>query len=202
LIPVVNQPLSSNLYYAIKADGKRKGEAYASSKEEDKVLCCFCIPCIKDAKPRSFDHRDIYQQFQFSLAKTCNSHMLVAKSIAPDGHPPYFLRRTGWTMNGKTPKNFTLGEANGINSSLRARLPNFNFPVTQLLSEHVIVGKWYCPFMFINEGSNKERIKSSVFYEMTLEQRWDQVFYVDNQGNEEKKRLVRLGLMLLFRHEL
>ena len=25
LIPVINQPLSSNLYYAIKADGKRKG---------------------------------------------------------------------------------------------------------------------------------------------------------------------------------
>ncbi|XP_074274721.1 uncharacterized protein LOC141598827 [Silene latifolia] len=190
LIPVINQPLSSNLYYAIKADGRRKGEAYASSKEEDKITCCFCIPCIKDTKPRPFDPQDIYQQFQFSITKTCfNSNMLVAKSVAEDGHPPYFLRRTGWKINGKTPRNFTLNEVSGLNPSLRAHLPDFNFPISRQWSNPLVVGTWYCPFMFIIEGSEKERIKNSVFYEMTLEQRWERVFGVDNNGYGHEKKV-------------
>ncbi|KMT08389.1 hypothetical protein BVRB_6g140680 [Beta vulgaris subsp. vulgaris] len=187
LIPVINHPLSSNRYYAIKADGRRKGEAYASSKEEDKATCCFCIPYIKDEKPRSFDPADIYQQFEFSTTKTClNSNMLLAKSIASDGHPPYFLRRKGWTISGKSLKNSELKEARGIDSSLRAHLPDFNFPASQECSKSVIVGKWCCPFMFIKEGREKDQIKYSVFYEMTLEQRWERIFTADRNYSHGK----------------
>ncbi|XP_074274722.1 uncharacterized protein LOC141598828 [Silene latifolia] len=183
LIPVINQPLSSNLYYAIKADGKHKGETYANSKEEDVIINCCGIRSIKDAKPRSFDSQDIYQQFQFSTTTSTwrDSTTLLAKSFAPNGHPPHFLRRKAWTISGKTPRNFTLHEVSGLNTSLRAHLPDFNFPISQQCSTPpLVVGTWYCPFMFIIEGSEKERIKNSVFYHMTLEQRWERVFSVDN----------------------
>lgn len=187
LIPVINQPLSSNKYYVIKADGKRKGEAYASSKEEDKVTCCFCIPRIRDAKPRPFDPEDIYQQFEFSETKTCfNGNMLLAKSVPPDGHPPLFLRRKGWQMQAKSPKNFNLDEAQGIDSSLRAYLPDFNFPSSEECSKSVVVGKWYCPFMFIKEGREKDQIKNTTFYQMTLEQRWERIFAAERGYNQGK----------------
>ncbi|CAO2830084.1 unnamed protein product [Amaranthus hypochondriacus] len=187
LIPVINQPLSSNRYYTIKADGKLKGEAYASSKEEDEGTCCFCIPFIKDVKPKAFDPNDIYQQFEFSEKVGClGSTYLVAKSVAPDGHPPEFLRRKGWQMNAKKLKNSTLGEARGLDSSLRAHLPDFNFPLTQDCSKSVVVGKWYCPFMFVEDGRAKDQMKRSVFYVMTLEQRWERIFAAQNSYNQGK----------------
>ncbi|XP_074274720.1 uncharacterized protein LOC141598826 [Silene latifolia] len=183
LIPVINQPLSSNLYYAIKPDGKHKGETYASSKEEDVTILCCGIRSIKDAKPSSFDSQDIYQQFRFSTPTPTwrDPSTLLAKSFAPNGHPPHFLRRKAWTLCGKTPRNFTLREVSGLNPSLRAHLPDFNFPFSQqCCTPPLVVGTWYCPFMFIIEGTEKERVKNSVFYEMTLEQRWERVFSVDN----------------------
>lgn len=184
LIPVVNLPLWSNRYYAIKADGKHKGEAYSSSKEEDMGTCCFCFPRVRDVKPRPLDPTDIYQQFQFSVTKTwTNSNKLVVTSVARDGHPPSFLRREGWEIKGHTPKNFTLGEANGLNSSLRARLPDFNFPLSQESSNSLVVGRWYCPFMFIKEESEKDQIKNSMFYHMILEQRWERIFSTRNSSN-------------------
>ncbi|KAL2941328.1 putative 60S ribosomal protein L37-A [Bienertia sinuspersici] len=196
LIPVINQPLSSNRYYAIKSDwGKHKGLAYASSLEEDKVTCCFCIPCIRDVKPRPFDPDDIYQQFEFSVTKTClNSNMLIAKSMAAGGHPPSFFRRYGWEMKAKSLKNSTLGEAQGIDSSLRAHLPDFNFPSSQDCSKSVVVGKWYCPFIFIKDGKEKEQIKYSVFYEMTLEQRWERIFSTERSYGQGKVVSVEVAI--------
>lgn len=190
LIPVVNQPLSSNRYYAIKADRKRKGEAYASSKEEDMGTCCFFFPCVRDVKPRPFDPDDIYQQFEFSTKNTCtNSKMLVAKSVAPDGHPPRFLRRHGWKMSGQTPKNFIMGEAHGLDFALRARVPGFSFPLSQESSNSVVVGKWYCPFMFIKEGTEKDQVQISAFYEMTLEQRWERFYTTQNSYGQANKAI-------------
>ncbi|PSR84975.1 Protein of unknown function DUF1262 protein [Actinidia chinensis var. chinensis] len=187
-IPVLNQPLSSNRYYAIKPHGSRKGEAYACSKEEDMTTCCFC-QCIKDVKPRPFDPNDIYLQFEvFPYEAACSSGgMFVAKSVAPDGFPPYFLRRKGWEIYTKTPKTYELGEALGADISLRARLPEFGFPVSKQESEGVVVGKWYCPFMFVKDGPLRDQMKNSMFYEMTLEQRWENIFTCENnsygQGN-------------------
>lgn len=63
LILVLNQRLSSNLYYAIDAQGDHIGEAFTCSTEEDMVTCCFS-PQIKDVKQRPLDPQNPYQQFR------------------------------------------------------------------------------------------------------------------------------------------
>lgn len=147
--------------------------------------CCFCN-LVKDVKPRTLEPQDMYQQFEISLYQglcTPNGYF-TAKSVAPDGFPPYFLRRKGWRISTSTPQNFELGEASGLDASLRARLPDFNFPLHCKSSQPVVVGKWYCPFIFVKEGKVKDQAKMSVYYEMTLEQKWDQIFNCDNIYNE------------------
>ncbi|CAK9157341.1 unnamed protein product [Ilex paraguariensis] len=186
-IPVLNQPLSSNRYYAIMPHGTHKGEAYTCSKEEDKATCCFCRR-IRDVKSRPFNPNDIYQQYEIAPYETCCSTKgdFYAKSVAPDGFPPNILRRKGWKIYGRTPKNYKLSEAQGLNAALRARLPEFNFPLSYKCSEGIVVGKWYCPFIFVKEGILKDQIKRSMFYEMTLEQRWEQIFTCENNSSERK----------------
>uniref|UniRef100_A0A0D9X7S7 Uncharacterized protein n=1 Tax=Leersia perrieri TaxID=77586 RepID=A0A0D9X7S7_9ORYZ len=48
----------------------------------------------------------------------------------------------------------------------------------------IIVGRWYCPFMFIKEdgGVNqlKDQAKWCMFYEMTLEQNWKEIYSCEN----------------------
>ncbi|XP_057485834.1 uncharacterized protein LOC130772103 [Actinidia eriantha] len=152
------------------------------------ATCCF-EQSIKDVKARPFDPNDIYQQFEvFPHEAACFSGgMFVAKSIAPDGFPPYFLRRKGWEIYTKTPQTYELGEALGADISLRAHLPEFGFPVSKQESEGIVVGKWYCPFIFVKDGPFRDQMKNSMFYEMTLEQRWENIFTCENnsygQGN-------------------
>ncbi|XAR55878.1 hypothetical protein NMG60_11036110 [Bertholletia excelsa] len=186
LIPVLNQPLSSNLYYAIKPHGSHKGEAYACSREEDKSNCCFCT-CINDVRSRPLDPTDIYQQFEIVpyVAACSTDGRFYAKSVAPDGFPPHFLRRKGWQIYTGRPRNYELGEALGTNHALRARLPEFNFPVHCKTSEAIVVGKWYCPFMFIKDQTMtlRDQMKKTMFYEMILEQQWEQIFACENDFN-------------------
>ncbi|KAL3510914.1 hypothetical protein ACH5RR_030315 [Cinchona calisaya] len=186
-IPVLNLPLSSNRYYIIKPHGNHKGEAVTCSREEDKTTCCFCR-CVKDIKPRPFDPRNIYQQFEISVYETlcAGRGHFYAKSVAPDGFPPYFLRRKGWSVRTKTPKNYKLDEAPGLNAALRAKLPEFNFPPSYKSSEAVVVGKWYSPFMFIKDGVLKDQMKRSMFYQVTLEQKWEQLYSCQNTYQEGK----------------
>ncbi|KAK6116390.1 hypothetical protein DH2020_049852 [Rehmannia glutinosa] len=187
LIPVLNQPLSCNRYYAIVPHGRHKGEAITCSREEDKVTCCFCR-CIKDVKRRPLDPNNIFQQIEIvpyqSFWSTKGS--FFAKSIAQDGFPPYFLKLKGWTIKTKTPSNFKLDIAKGVDSKLRARLPNFNFSISRKSCEFVVVGKWYSPFVFVKEGTVKDQVKRSMYYELTLEQRWEQVFTCRNTTNDNR----------------
>lgn len=186
MIPVVNQPLSSNQYYAIRRSGKHKGEAHANSTEEDKGTC-LCFRYVRDKKPSSLDPEDIYQQFVICRSETmCGFGGFHAKSVAPDGYPPIFLMRNGWTLHGKTPKYFSLDDdAPGVNDSQRSKLPSLDFSIDRKSSDPVVVGKWYCPFMFIKDGEAGDQIKTSAFYEMTLQQRWEQVHACDNPANED-----------------
>lgn len=62
-IPVLNQPLSSNRYYAIRRQGKHQGQASTSSKEEDKATC-LCCTFVSDVKPRPLVPSDDYQQVE------------------------------------------------------------------------------------------------------------------------------------------
>ncbi|KAH7835792.1 hypothetical protein Vadar_029905 [Vaccinium darrowii] len=176
-IPVLNQPLSSNRYYVIKAQGSHKGEAYACSREKDMAENCFS-KVVRDVRPRPLDPNDTYQQFEIVRYKTKCCVRYSAKSVEPDGFPPHFLRISkGWTIFTKTPKTYELGEALGINTALRGRLPDFNSPL--------IVGKWYCPFVFVKEGNLKDQMKQSLFYEMTLERRWEKIFSCENSSSTQ-----------------
>ncbi|KAL8139522.1 hypothetical protein V2J09_005543 [Rumex salicifolius] len=198
MIPVINQPLSLNRYYVIKAHGSHKGNAYTSSKEEDISANCFMCKSIQDVKPRALNPQDTYQQFELSTHQSCtNKSSFLAKSVASDGFPPRFLRRQGWNINSKAPTTFfSLNEANGIDSALRTRLPSFDFSSSNGASEPVVVGKWYVPFMFIKEKTAKEQVKKSVFYEMTLEQRWERIFACENTDKQGKSDVVTMDVVV------
>ncbi|RYR79793.1 hypothetical protein Ahy_A01g004598 isoform D [Arachis hypogaea] len=188
-VPVLNQPLSSNCYYVIWRKGKHQGEACTSSTEEDMGTTCLCCNSVKDVKQRPLDPFNQYQQFQI-ITKRSGFH---AKSVAPDGIPPSFLRTKGWTVEASTPKNYNLEEALGLNQLLRGQLPPFDFPLSNDSSGSVVIGNWYCPFMFVKEGMElKDQMKRSVFYTLTLEQRWEKVLSMknSNMGSEGNGVLV------------
>ncbi|KAL3636145.1 hypothetical protein CASFOL_020692 [Castilleja foliolosa] len=187
LIPLLDQPLSSNRYYAIAPHGKHKGQAFTCSREEDMTTCCFCR-CVKDVKPKPLDPRNAYQQFEIAPyeALCAFRHSFFANSIASDGFPPYFLRRKGWTIDTKTPKTFKLDIAQGLDSKLRARHPEFDFSLSQRSSEPLVVGKWYSPFVFVKEGTLNDQVARSMYYEVTLEQRWEKIFTCRNSSNDTR----------------
>uniref|UniRef100_A0A7N0VCK3 Uncharacterized protein n=1 Tax=Kalanchoe fedtschenkoi TaxID=63787 RepID=A0A7N0VCK3_KALFE len=188
LIPVVDQPLSSNIYYAIHARGRHQGEAHTSSTEEDKKTC-LCFKFIHDVKSKPLEPSNPLQQFQlFRHPNGCSTYYgFESKSVSPDAFPPEFLRKKGWTVYAEKPKDFTLGEAHGVDPSLRRRLPVFEFSKGEKTSARVTVGKWVVPFMFVREGGMglKAQMKKSMYYEMSLEQRWERVFESENVGGSE-----------------
>ncbi|TXG64640.1 hypothetical protein EZV62_011634 [Acer yangbiense] len=188
-IPVLNQPLSSNLYYAIQPRGSHIGEAFESSTEEDKATCCFCS-FVSDIYPQPFDPKNHLQQFEIIPRRTRG--YFTAKSVVPDSFPPTFLRTKGWNLVTKTAHNLELQEAPGLNMELRSRLPDFdNFSLSnKQSSKPVIVGKWYIPFIFIKEGTLKDQMTRSMYYETTLEQRWEQIFECDNNNGHNKDNVV------------
>ena len=158
-------------------------KAYINSKINEGVKTSRSSNRTSCLEPRPLDPRSIYQRFQIRQIKWGS---FVAKSVASDGLPPKFLRRDGWELAASTPKEFQLSEAPGLNMALRARLPDFSFPLSQSCSEAVKVGKWYCPFMFIKEGKTLEdQMRNSTYYEMTLEQQWEQIFACESTYNED-----------------
>uniref|UniRef100_A0A2N9IFF0 Uncharacterized protein n=1 Tax=Fagus sylvatica TaxID=28930 RepID=A0A2N9IFF0_FAGSY len=187
-IPVLNQPLSSNRYYVIQQDGRRKGHAYANSKED--IRSCHGNTVIDDVKPKPLDPNNINQQFEIhKLEGTFLPFQgnFVGKSLTPDGIPPMLLKRKGWGVNTSTPHDFNLvDDAQGLDTALRARLPEFNVPLSSKSSQPIIVGKWYSPFMFISEGTLllKDQVSISMYYKVTLEQNWEQIFACENNENQ------------------
>ncbi|XP_074323930.1 uncharacterized protein LOC141660845 [Apium graveolens] len=151
------------------------GKAYACSKEEDMTTCCFCRH-VKDVKPRPFD--PYYKLQQFKVVKYETKGSFYAKFVAGGAFPPSFLRTRGWNISTKAPKNYRLGEALGLDSTLRARLPDLSFSINHKSSEAVVVGRWYCPFIFIKDGrlTSRDQMEKSMFYEMTVDQRWELIF--------------------------
>ncbi|KAJ7974219.1 DUF1262 family protein [Quillaja saponaria] len=182
-IPVPNQPLSSNRYYVIRAKGKYKGKASKCSREGDIVTCCF-TDILSDKGPKPFNLKDTYQIVKIHRHQ---SGGFFAKSVAPDGIPPKFLRRKGWRVRISSSCRPRLSEALGLDTSIRALLPDFNFPIYKEKSDSVLVGKWYCPCVFVREEKRlKYQMKKSMFYLITLEQWWEEIYScinVENGGN-------------------
>lgn len=143
------------------------------------TTCCF-LSQVNDVKPRPLDPHGIYQQFEITNYKTTGS--FYAKHVAQDGFSPYFLRVKGWHIRTETPRNYKLSNALGLDYNLRARLPDLTFSQLRDSSKAVVVGKWYCPFMFIKDGilMLRGQMEKSMYYEMTLEQRWELIFEADS----------------------
>ncbi|KAK7828345.1 hypothetical protein CFP56_030378 [Quercus suber] len=189
LIPVLNQPL----------------EACENSEED--MESCFCFKYASDVAPKPLDPNNIYQQFEIHPSEMgCDGRGgFVAKSITSDGIPPKFLRSNGWTVQTSTRSDFQLGYASGLNTSLRACLPKFNFLLSCTSSQPVIVGKWYSPFMFIKEGTLKDQMSTSTYYEVTLEQKWAQIFaceHNERQGNVVVVDVPPREMVLVFGREV
>ncbi|CAO2210896.1 unnamed protein product [Urochloa humidicola] len=172
-VPVPDQPLASNRYYAVIAKGKRKGLVRACSREEDMAACCFCR-CIRDVEPRPFDPADVYQQVEIVRRRR---GWFTARAVAADAFPSSILRHKYWEVYASKTKKFDLGEALGLGldaAALRSRqlavADGAAFPATA-------VGKWYSPFFLVKEGgvAPREQMERSAFYEVTLEQRWEPV---------------------------
>lgn len=112
----------------------------------------------------------------------------TAKSLA--GFAPKFLGRKGWKLVSSSSPGFDLtNDAHGLDSALRAHLPQFDFSLAGdgKSKPVVVVGKWYCPFMFIKEGAPKtlkDERNRSMFYEMTLAQTWELIFAKENDRNQ------------------
>ncbi|KAM6548232.1 hypothetical protein CsatB_019908 [Cannabis sativa] len=176
-IPVLNHPLSSNRYYAIVPHGDHTGKAYTNSKEKNMSTSCFSSNKVKDVKPMPLDPFDQNQQVEI----TCHNDYFSAKAIAAsDGFPINFLRKKHLIVR-MYPPYYKLRQALGLNAALRGALPLLNNDDSTTL----IVGKWYCPFMFVEEVMKlKDQVKRSMFYEMTLEQRWVRVSGCKKLENE------------------
>ena len=164
-------------------------EAFTSCKEDDLEAFCF-YNFAPETPPQPFDPLNVYQQLEISLhgrhLTPWGSEKFKAKSIAPDGFAPGFLgRKNGWKLTFSESSWFEIGEAEGVDAALRARLPDFDFPLANERSKPVVVAKWYCPFVFIKEGTPKtvkDEKRNYLFYEMTLEQNWELIYGKDNDN--------------------
>lgn len=181
-IPALGKPLSSNHYYVVRAHGRYKGKTCTCSKEEDMSTFCLCT-FIDDIKPSPFDHRNIYQQVEI----VPQNNRFRAVSVVSDGIPQRFLRRKGWRAYTSRPSHYSLKVVNGMNTSLRMQMPPLDFVIKTKFSPSLVVGKWYCPYIFVKEGERlKDQMKMSMFYEMTLEQYWEEIFTDENFFDDGK----------------
>ncbi|KAL6598540.1 hypothetical protein ACP70R_046239 [Stipagrostis hirtigluma subsp. patula] len=174
-VPVHDQPLASNRYYAVIATGKYKGLISTCSREEDVTTDCFCR-CIRNAEPRPFDPADVYQQMEIVQHRRGE---FTARAVADDGIPSTLYRGKYWKVYSSKSKKFDLVEAPGLDAALRSRQLAGATPLgdTFPAAATTTVGRWYCPFFLIKEGDvvPRQQMVRSAFYEVVLEQRWEPV---------------------------
>ncbi|XP_057813162.2 uncharacterized protein LOC131027188 [Cryptomeria japonica] len=186
-IPVLGKPISSHCYYVVRAEGKHKGLVETCSTEEDMRTFC-CCRCVKDVHPRAFQPTNSYQQMKIISSK---KYRFATKSIASDGFP-HFLRRTNWSVVTKEMRgnHGRLAHVGGENTELRAQFPPFDFSLLEKRPPIVIVGEWYCPFIFINElGTRLEDVKIQLmecpFYKMDLEKFWEEMYSIQGMTGKD-----------------
>lgn len=155
-------------------------KACTSRRECDITTCCF-RDMSTDKKPKPLNPKNTYQQF-----KILRHHAggFFAKSVAPGGLPPKFLRRKGWTVRCSGLNRLSPIDAPGLDSPARAPLPGFDFSAYNSRSPRVEVGKWLCPFPFVKERGigAKRQMRKSLLYTVTLEQCWEEIFSAGNSN--------------------
>ncbi|XP_004298324.1 PREDICTED: uncharacterized protein LOC101295042 [Fragaria vesca subsp. vesca] len=173
-IPVLDKPLSASTYYVIPRHGKHKGKVYTNSKEEDMTDCC-CGKTVQDVKPKPLDPSDMYQQIE----------------IIPMKHRGYFTAKS-CCFRRRSSLFFEEKRLAGHYEHIPSLPTRFDFPLSKDCSEAMVVGKWYCPFLFIKEGGMKlkHQMKQCMFYEMRLEQRWERILDKYNEGTSSNPNAV------------
>ncbi|EOY14218.1 Uncharacterized protein TCM_033504 [Theobroma cacao] len=182
-IPLLDQPLSSNRYHVIHANGIHKGLASRCSTEEGMSYCC-SRRIIEDVEPTAFDYRDEYQQYEICSDSDAGFY---AKPIVPYSFPPSFLRFK-FHLFVKTSEVYHLDDAQGLDHSLRMSLPELDFT-------RIIIGKWYTPFVFVKgEGPVKVQMEKYLFYTITLEKRWQKIHSCENHGSKGNAIAVNISV--------
>lgn len=134
-----------------------------------------------DLTPKPFDHRDIYQQVE---VRPYENGRFYAIPVAWNGFPPKFLRKRGWEVHTSHSFRLHLREAQGLRTTSLSDVPELHVPQLSRRSSPVVLGKWYCPFVFVKERAKvKEQMKTSIFYELTLKQWWEQIYSCENGGD-------------------
>uniref|UniRef100_A0A0E0E9G2 Uncharacterized protein n=1 Tax=Oryza meridionalis TaxID=40149 RepID=A0A0E0E9G2_9ORYZ len=163
-VPVPGAPPSSNRYYAVLAAGKHRGLVRACSRRGrrggDDALLQLPVRPRREApavRPR----------------RRAGSRR--ARSVAADGLPYFLYRSNRWLAYASRPKNFDLAEALGLDDPLRSRSLTTPPPPPATASA-VAVGRWYTPFFYVKEDGVplKAQMDRSTFYEIVLEQRWEE----------------------------
>ncbi|KAJ4889884.1 hypothetical protein Rs2_29632 [Raphanus sativus] len=178
-IPVLSQPLSSNRYYTYERCGYYSRESSTSTEREvERVTCCFCIRFnhVHRYKKPQPDPYDIHQQVVITTTSSPSCSYYHAKPADPNAILPAYLM-SSWTLENRTSTLRLIDDAKGLNVELRSKLPG--------LDMSVVVGKWYVPFLFVKEGDIIDQVKISMYYNMTLHQRWEEVFFYENVHNED-----------------
>ncbi|KAI6670478.1 hypothetical protein NL676_005363 [Syzygium grande] len=129
-----------------------------------------------------------------------SSGSIFARSRAPDGVPPKYLRKKSWEVHASHSLQSHLEQALGLDTTLRARLPYFTFPIS---GKHpapapVVVGKWYCPCVFVREAGceAKHQMNKSMFYKMALQQNWEELHTLKHDnGDDTREGFVWFGVM-------
>ncbi|XP_047963498.1 uncharacterized protein LOC125208001 [Salvia hispanica] len=187
-VPVLDQPLSSNRYYVIKAKGRRKGQAYTCSREGDVGMCCCRRPRV-ESKTRPFDHRDRYQQLEI---RPFHGGGFCARSVEWDGHPPNFLSKGGWEVYKAPSCRLHLHEGAGLLPTPPLGFPDRDLPLSARRSTPVVVGRWYCPCVMVKDEEMRaaEQMKKCMVYEVSLKQWWEQIHSVENEGGGKEAVVV------------
>ncbi|CAM8884338.1 unnamed protein product [Rhodiola kirilowii] len=189
MIPVVNEPLSSNTYYVLQ-----DGLAITCSSDEEyegQDICWFLAGSNQSAKRQHFDPDNINQQMKI-IHSGKTSPQMYAESLAYDAYPPSFMRKYNWKTTSITsptswPCMLNETEGQGLCERLRKCLPEFDdFPIGVQSSDHVMVGRWYVPCIFVKEFGKryKDQMRDSMYYKMSLEQRWEKILEAENVGGE------------------
>lgn len=187
MIPVIDEPLSSNTYYVIQASSEHAGLALTCSRNDEDELAG-----SKGAKKQPFDPHNINQQFKIICCPGGASSEMYAESLAIDARPPSFMRKDKWvsTITASPMSwscNLNEAEGQGLCERLRNALPEFGFSIGVTSSKHVVVGRWYVPFMFVKEFGMRysDQMRSSMYYKMSLEQRWEKIYETENRGGSD-----------------
>ncbi|PQM39380.1 uncharacterized protein Pyn_14346 [Prunus yedoensis var. nudiflora] len=104
-IPVLDQPLSSNCYYVIRANGRHKGKACRCSRERDMTNCCIRESLAPDGVPPKFLKKKGWKVRSSSIYRNQLTDALgldaSLRSRLPDFNFPIFKKRSASSVVGR-----------------------------------------------------------------------------------------------------